>query len=76
MALAKSAGEKQCGLTNDWKRAYDSALQEICLGIVDKAHTPIYRRKPSPGIDHISAPDPRVEVAAKALAALWGTRSV
>jgi len=70
MAAASSTNVKLM-VTSDWKQIFDSALENPEYRN-EKSRAPIYRRaklsQQSPEKDQ------GVDIAAKALAALWGTR--
>lgn len=58
---------------HNWKQVFDSALKNS-WDQDDRAHTPIYRRPSAPNATSPQSDD-KVKIAAKALAALWGTRA-
>ena len=70
MAAASSTNVKVM-VTSDWKQIFDSALENPEYRN-ERSRAPIYRRA-QPG-QQSPEKDPGVHMAAKALAALWGTR--
>jgi hypothetical protein len=61
-------------VSTDWKQVFDSALKGNWEKN-QKAQSPIYRRASTAGNDVPAKAETSVDVAAKALAALWGTRT-
>lgn len=62
-------------VSTDWKQMFDSALKGNWEKN-QKAHSPIYRRASNAAGSEVPAkPETSVDVAAKALAVLWGTRT-
>lgn len=72
MAAGTPTNLKSVDPNSNWKEVFDAALNNS-WDKDDQAHTPIYRRGSAARADSPQSDD-RVETAAKALAALWGTR--
>ena len=70
MAAVRSTNVKLM-VTPDWKQIFDSALENPEYGN-EKSRAPIYRRAQQR--QQSPEKDTGVNMAAKALAALWGTR--